>query len=197
MLKKLFFLVLTVSFILSCGTKTEQITEKVTELTISQAIQQAEQLIDKPVKLEGTVVHICKHGGKRMFLTGDDSTGERLKITTGENVAAFEMTLEGSVVIVEGVVREQRIDAAYLDQREADLAANVKSEKGEVEHEGKEHAPEHAGEGQEHDQDGEDDHHDKEQELAKLKALRDKLAESGKDYLAFYSVECKKITEKK
>ena len=37
-------------------------------------------------------------------------------------------------------MNEQRIDAAYIDQREAEITSGEKTEKGEVEHVGGEHA---------------------------------------------------------
>lgn len=219
MLRRLIFLVLSLSLIISCGTKTEKATQTVTEVTVAQAIQQPDQYVDKVVKLEGTVVHVCKHGGKRMFVTGENPD-ERLKITVGGDIGAFDVSLEGSVVEVEGIMKEQRIDAAYLDQREADIASGEKSEKDEIEHTGEEHSHEYADhdhdddshsqehEGHKHDSDvhkhehddaksdDADDHHSKEEELKQLQELRKKLADSGQDYLSFYSVECTKIVEK-
>lgn len=230
MLKKMFLLALSLALIIGCSQKSDEATEAATEVTVAQAIQQADQYVDKAVKLEGTVVHVCTHGGKRMFITGENPD-ERLKITIGADIGAFDVSLEGSVVEVEGVMKEQRIDAAYIDQREADIASDEKSEKGEIEHIGEEHSHEHDSESHSHehadhdhdsgshkhehevhkhdsdshehehkDDEGdssEDDHHSKDAELKQLQALKQKLADSGKDYLSFYSVECTKFTEKK
>lgn len=198
----MFLLALSLSLIIGCGMKSDEATEKVTEVTVAQALQQADQLVNKAVKLEGTVVHVCKHGGKRMFVTGDNPD-ERLKITAGADIGAFDVSLEGSVVEVEGVIKEQRIDAAYIDQRKIDIASDEKSEKGEIEHTGEEHSHEHDSKSHSHEQkddqdnSSEDDHHSKEEELKQLQALKQKLADSGKDYLSFYSVECTKFAEKK
>ena len=82
--------------IIGCNTKSDQTTEEVTEVTVAQALQQADQLVNKALKLKGTVVHVCKHSGKRMFVTGENPE-EQLKITVGADIGAFDVSLEGRI----------------------------------------------------------------------------------------------------
>ncbi len=155
-------------------------------LSIEEFIDNAGEYVDQPVKIAGTVNHVCKHGGKKMFIM--DETGDKtVKITTGNGVSNFDLSLEGSEVIVEGVVKEMRIDETYLkewedklktqkpDTASEDCAADQKAEK--IQTKDSTHA---------HDV-GKDSHHQAFEEIA---AYRKKIAESEKGYLSFYSVEC-------
>lgn len=78
--------------------------EEPTMLSLADFKTKAETLVGKEVILEGDVIHVCKHGGKKMFITADDPD-VRIKITTdGEQIAAFDTELEGSHVKVHGIV---------------------------------------------------------------------------------------------
>ena len=123
--------------------------------------------------LTGTVVHVCRHGGKRLFMIGDESE-PRFKVTAGTDVGTFDLELEGSKVKVRGVVNVDRIDEAFLDRREAELESGTKEK---VEHQAH------------HEQVGEAEMSETEESKARLKAMRKQLEESGKEQLSFYSVE--------
>jgi hypothetical protein len=68
--------------------------------------------------VKGIVDHVCKHGGKKLFLVGDYGD---LHV---EGEEKFSDSLAGSNVIVTGIVREFRVDEAYCLQMEQD---NIKS----------------------------------------------------------------------
>lgn len=55
----------------------------------------------KEVAIEGTVVHVCKHSGKRLHLMGVDEATQ-LRIEAGE-IGQFAKELEGSDIIARGV----------------------------------------------------------------------------------------------
>jgi hypothetical protein len=55
-------------------------------------------------------------------------------------------------------------------------------------------APEVSHEGHQHNDHTDEDHHHQ-AELQKIENLRKKLAESGNDHLAFYSLECQSFEE--
>lgn len=63
----------------------------------------AGELVGTEVEVQGMVVHVCKHGGKKMFLIGENPD-VRIKITASEKVSAFKSELEGSTVYVKGLV---------------------------------------------------------------------------------------------
>ncbi|MCD4735556.1 MAG: hypothetical protein K8R53_05900 [Bacteroidales bacterium] len=193
----IFFLAL---FLYSCnqsGTQSntdqvqgEPVANEIVELTVAGFLDKAPEMVDKQITISGLVVHTCKHGGKRMFIT-DEGTEERVKIVTGGNIDNFDTELEGSVVVIEGILKEERIDNAYLDEWEKEIEGDME-EQHKI-HEGDEHTGE---EGEEHTgeegEETEEDHHGTDPE--KIQNLRKELADSGKDYLSFYSVECIKYS---
>ncbi|MCF8231361.1 MAG: hypothetical protein K9J27_04160 [Bacteroidales bacterium] len=149
------------------------------EININDFEQKAGEYVGQEVHMEGMVVHVCKHGGKRMFITGDNPD-VRVKITKGENMASFKPELEGSDVAVEGVVRVREVSETYLDKWEKDVKADMKESKQKI-HTGEEGHEEHEGE--------------KKETLMKIKNMRKQLKESDKDVLSFYSLECKDYKE--
>jgi hypothetical protein len=80
----------------------------------------AKNFVDKEIQVKGIVDHVCKHGGKKLFLVGD--AGD-LHV---EGEEKFSDSLAGSYVIVTGTVREFKVDEAYCLQQEQD---NIKSHK--------------------------------------------------------------------
>ena len=74
-------------------------------MTLAEFREKAPEFVGKEVQLEGTVIHVCKHGGQKMFITADDPD-VRIKITTGEEMPAFDVALEGSHIKVLGIVEE-------------------------------------------------------------------------------------------
>ena len=116
MFKKIFIFAFIALIMAACGNTTTQeqteATEQETEViaeAVSVAVidfpEEAENLVGKEVFIEGTVIHVCKHGGKKMFIVNDEDPDVRIKITTdGEQVAAFQPELEGSYIKVKGIV---------------------------------------------------------------------------------------------
>lgn len=142
-----------------------------TSLTVMNFLQMADSSVDKPVIIEGLVMHVCKHGGKRLFITdGPDSS--RVEILTGGDIAKFDEALIGSRIRVTGTLREERIDAKYLNEWEAEV---LKPEEG---HETGIHTGVK----------GHEDH-TKEDKLAQINSIREELKSSGKDHLSNFSIE--------
>ena len=114
MLRNLLLIIMASVIVWSCGGQQTANQEQVAEeevvtkvepkaVTLAEFKEQAETLVGKEVILEGTIIHVCKHGGQKMFITEDDPD-IRVKITPGEEMAAFETELEGSDVKVLGIV---------------------------------------------------------------------------------------------
>jgi hypothetical protein len=138
MLKKFFIFAFIALIMASCGNvaqdnagaeeqeATEQVAEAVAEpmqIAVFDFPDEAENLVGKEVFIEGTVVHVCKHGGKKMFLIAEEDPDVRVKITTdGELVAAFQPELEGSYVKVIGIVEafeaEEEMEAEGTEHEE-------------------------------------------------------------------------------
>lgn len=199
MLKKVFSLVAIVALLISCNnTQNTQTAEDAQEqevaaknvlLTINDFDTKAVDYVGKEVQIAGLVNHTCKHGGKRMFLI-DPETEVTVKIEASDQVSSFDAELEGSEVLVNGIINELIIDEAYLAQWEQEIKEELENPT--------ENEDEHA-DGEE----GEEEHHHASSGLAEkadqgehidpfksINNYRKEIEESGKDHLAFYSIEC-------
>jgi hypothetical protein len=142
---------------------------KPVKLTIEEFETKAGDLVDQMVEIEGTVVHVCRHGGKRLFMIGEKPEPQ-IKVTTGDKISAFDVKLEGSDIVAEGILRELRVDEAYLDQLEKNARESAEKARNE-------------------DRQGHDLHRHQDP-LKSINNMRERLKKSGKDYLSFFSVEC-------
>lgn len=142
-------------------------------ITVDELLANADTYANKEVIVKGTVTHVCRHGGQRLFIIGSDPDN-RLKITTGPSISEFTIELEGSTVEISGKLDEERIDENYLTTWEEEVKA--KSEKDE-----------HAEGVGIHD----GDHtNNQQEELEKINKYRAQIKASGKDHISFYSVVC-------
>lgn len=66
-------------------------------------IEKPAEFVGKNISVEGKVVHVCTHSGKKLFIVGDNPD-VRLFIQAGENMPKFPMELLGSTVVVEGTL---------------------------------------------------------------------------------------------
>lgn len=179
MFKKYFVLIFILAFSFSHADDGNRI--KTDSLSVAEIKTNAAIYVDKEVSIIGIVEHVCKHGGKRLFLMGDNPK-DRFKITAGSDVGAFNVELEGSEILVKGIVVERKIDEAFIDNWEVEITTDSKPE---VAHEG------HV--------DGKEEEENKDEIIAealiKVNNMRDKLEKSDKDYLSFYSLECQSFIE--
>lgn len=126
-------------------------------------------------------MHVCKHGGKRMFIIGTDPEN-RIQVKAGDAISSFVETLEGSDVVIHGFVDELRIDEAYLTQWENELKADNPESDLKI----------HRGE-EGHDHDEGDTHKEYEQ----IEGYRTQMAEQNVDHLSYYSIIASECKEKK
>ena len=185
LMKKCFLpaIILALFAIVACnqGAKSSSANVKsdTTRLAVLTFEKQADSCINKPVMIEGTVFHTCKEGGKRMFLV-DGTDSIRVQVTAGGNIVKFDESLTGSRVRVFGTLKEERIDAKYLNEWEAEVRKPDPSHAIGV----------HSGAVGHEDQDTKD-------KLENINSLRDDLKKSGKDHLSFFSIEAVKFIELK
>jgi hypothetical protein len=101
--------------VVSADTKALTITpEKFQEMAVNN--------VGKEVEIQGLVVHVCKHGGKKLFIVGDDPE-KRVKITASDKVSVFAPELEGSTIWVQGIVEpltEEELPEAEKASQDAD-----------------------------------------------------------------------------
>jgi hypothetical protein len=179
MLKSIPLVLLALITLAGCAEKNVVAEAKI--LTFQNLSTETADYVGQRVTVSGAVVHVCRSGGKRMFITGE-SPEPRFKITAGEAIGAFDMALEGSNVTVTGLVEEQRVDEVFLNEWEAELEAE---EKPEVAHKG----------GGSSTAEEVEDHHESVKD--QISNMRKKLAESDKEYLSFYSLDCDSFIENK
>lgn len=155
-----------------------------TAVTVDELMANAEQEVENTVVLEGLCTHICSHGGKKLFLMGNDEAST-IRVEASDEIGAFKSGSLNSMVKVKGVLKEERIDEAYLTQWEARIEEGVADEHGE---DGEGCETELKAQGQE----------DVTSERGRIKDFREKIAKrnetEGKNYLSFYFVEADEYT---
>lgn len=184
--------VATIALATSCGnaakksSSNQATTETKSQTTevydIDKLLAQAETLTDKELVIEGICTHICKHGGRKIFLMGSDDT-KTIRIESGK-VGKFAQNCVNSIVNVTGILREERIDETYLLSWENRLKTKSEQKHGESE----------AGCDTEKKARGESANTD-DKRIADFRAkIAERKAKSGKEYLSFYYVEAIKYS---
>lgn len=145
-------------------------------LEIDHVLANADSLAGQEVVLEGVCTHICAHGATKIFLMGSDDT-KTLRIEAAE-LGSFDQKCVNSIVNVKGILKEERIDEAYLQRWEAQAAT-----------EAEQHGDGEAGCSTEKAARGETGNSVAE----RISDFRAKIAArkeaTGKEYLSFYFVE--------
>ncbi|MEI6456443.1 MAG: OB-fold nucleic acid binding domain-containing protein [bacterium] len=183
MFKKTFLFPVVLIILASCNQTTNDSADKKPygpgKITVATFLESAPEWINKDVIIEGAVSHICKHGGKRMFLVdGNDSVS--VEIVAGPDITKFEEALVGSRVKVSGILKEDRIDEKYLSEWENEIKKPQPNHDVGV----------HTGAKGHMDQTAQD-------KLDQIAAYRADLKSSGQDHLSFYSLEANKVEELK
>jgi hypothetical protein len=155
-------------------TGTDVVNEK-NAISVDSFLTVAPNLLGKEVTVKGTVDHICKHGGKRVKLIGSYPSNSVHGEAT-EAIGAFKVELEGSEVLLTGIVAESKIDSAYVATYEKSVLEAMEKEKPEAE---MEHAKGI-------------DHHAK---LEEVKNWKEEMASNGKGYISTYYLEVSKVEE--
>ena len=185
--KKILTLLASVTIIVACNnsqnsTNKKIATDETLAVTVADVLTKADEYVGQEIKIQGTVSHTCRNGGKKMFIFNDNEDS-RVKIEASESVPSFDVSLEGSDVLVIGMLNELVIDEAYLSEWEQEVNDEMNNPEVEsdttavIEHEG-------GGLGEAVDQGT---------HVSAMESIADyrkQIKESGKDHLSFYSVEC-------
>lgn len=110
---------------------TAETAQAATAMEIDDVLAEADTLVGQEVVIEGICTHICKHGGTKIFMMGSDDT-KTLRIEAAK-LGSFDQRCVNSIVKVKGILREERIDEAYLQRWEATVAAQTAKRHGETE----------------------------------------------------------------
>lgn len=136
---------LLVSFILflsvSCQQKKEHDTSqnkneisekqapKLTSYSVDEVLNDATSFIDKEIIIKGYCTHICAHTKRKLFLDNSDHS-QTLRVEPKENTPYKDSFIEKEVSVY-GYLVEDRIDEAYLNDWEEQIATNSEEIHGE------------------------------------------------------------------
>ena len=186
MIKKVLGIVAIAAIMVSCANKEQKkeacCDKEGTKVTVDQVMADMQAYVDKDIVIVGTVNHVCSHGGKRMFIMGEDPE-VAIKITPSEEIGIFEKELEGSHVIVKGILKELRIDEAYVVNLEKELAEGADNE-AIHDHSGGEHEEEYS--------EAEVDS----SKIHQIEAMRTQITESENGYYSQFWIEANKFEVK-
>ena len=180
-LKNLFILAISAIVLASCGSKTnegknEVVKEVSSSLSVDDLLLNADSLANQEILFEGICTHTCKHGATKIFLMGSDDT-KTIRVEAA-SLGSFDQKCINSIVRVKGLLREERVDEAYLQRWEA-VSAVQAEQHGETE----------AGCDTEKAARGETGNSVTER-IADFRAkIAARKEANGKDYLSFYFVE--------
>lgn len=154
-------------------------TAQAAALEVDKLLSDAEKLTGEQVSVEGVCTHICRHGGRKIFLMGTDDT-QVIRIEAGDKVGAFKPECVNNIVRVTGTLAEDRIDEAYLTEWEQEVKDQLAEEHGDGE----------AGCSAEQQARGESVASSTEKRIADFRArIAERKAKEGKEYLSFYHVD--------
>lgn len=74
-------------------------------IEFAELVDHPQEFVGKNISVEGKVVHVCMHSGKKMFIVGENPD-IRLFITAGEDMPKFPTELLGSQIVVEGTLEK-------------------------------------------------------------------------------------------
>ena len=79
---------------------------------VDDVLQNGDTIAGKVIEIEGVCTHICKHGGRKIFLMGSDDKNT-IRIESGV-LGAFDQKCVNNIVKVNCTLVEDRIYVAYL-----------------------------------------------------------------------------------
>jgi hypothetical protein len=108
MIRKILPLLITALLVASCGSKSGKGSaensagnDQAVNVRFAALAENPGNYIGKNIIVEGKVVHVCPHTGKKMFIVGDNPD-IMLYVSAGENTPKFPMELLGTRISVEG-----------------------------------------------------------------------------------------------
>jgi len=194
-MKKLFFLLAIVAIISVNNSGCKNSGSKGADsaklsITVDSFLVSPEKWADKDVIITGTVSHVCRNSGKKLFLFSSNPE-KTLKINSGGDYSTFDIKYEGMDVEITGtVIEDEKIDANYLNEWETDIRKMVADKDLKVCTEDGKAITGQTGDKTKVNETQEDPYAD-------VKELRQKLEKSGKTYISIYAINIKTLKELK
>lgn len=101
--------------------------------TPEKLMKNGDSLVDREITLKGLVTHVCKHAGKKCFLSGEDGSDISVQVMAEGDIASFDKELIGSEIEVKGLVKEHRILKDAIEKQEASVKEEMEKEGCEME----------------------------------------------------------------
>ena len=115
--------------LVSCGGAGQR---DVQRLTVDELLAEADARVGDTIRLEGLCTETCGHGSTHITLMGSDTT-RLIEVRADESLGSFDPAVLHRPVEVEGVVCEQRVEPAFLDDWEMRLDASLEGGQGNPE----------------------------------------------------------------
>ena len=133
-IKSLIMIMTAALVMVSCGGNNskkanDNAEEAVAVMEIDALLAEAEALVDQQIEIEGVCTHACSHGATKIFMMGSDDT-KTIRVEAAE-LGSFDQKCVNSIVKVKGLLREERIDEAYLQRWEQKVANGTEEHHGE------------------------------------------------------------------
>lgn len=159
-------------------------------LTVDSFLASPEQWAGKDVVITGTVSHVCRHSGKKLFLFGANPE-KTVKINAGSNYSSFDLKYEGTDVEITGnVIEDEKIDMNYLNEWESDIKKMIADKDQKVCNEENKAITGQTSDTTKVTEKSEDPY-------AVVKEFRQKLEKSSKPYISIYAINIKTLKELK
>lgn len=78
--------------------------EKIVSVAIEEMLAQPAEYDGKEVAISGMVTHVCRHGGQKCFVVGEDGETQ-IRIVPSGDIDEFKIDLEGSTVTFKGTFK--------------------------------------------------------------------------------------------
>lgn len=200
-MKKSFSFILAATALLfaSCGGNksnneaSANATDAANAISVDSLLASADKLIDQSVTIEGVCTHTCRHGATKIFVMG--SNNDNLIRCEAAALGRFSKECVHSVVRVTGIVRETRMDEAYLQRWKSNYEQALAEQQAQAEEglqsgaETNETVATSAGCETESRARGEKGNTVDDKIAAYREQIAARKAAEGKEYLSFYHIE--------
>jgi hypothetical protein len=108
-------------------------TKKTSSISVDELAQMVEDMQDgDTLSVRGFCVDVCNSGASHITLAGEDTT-QMIAAVASKDLGSFDETIKYQYVTVNSVLKEQRVDRAFLDNWEYRLDESLKGPNGNPE----------------------------------------------------------------
>ena len=108
-------------------------TAETSAVTPEKIMAEGATLVNQTVEVKGMITHVCKHGGKKCSIIGEDPN-LFIQVMVGGEMEVFTQEQIGTNITVKGTVKERQITKEMIAQQEEALkaaAANAENKAAE------------------------------------------------------------------